>query len=200
MPSPLNAIFKAIKKLAPQQMDQAAERVALLSQQTPLELYSPSAIARATTFSPAAQRGFSESLVSSKAPVATTLVRPSEWAARTPSLDESDRHIVEYLKQSIGKDKLKDFPLLWLDQYPKGLEAGYEGRHRMQALKELYGDIPVPTNIVPGAEYRMVQTPYYPEPSREYVQELAVNPLELLRRQMQFGDRPFKIDPLWVKE
>lgn len=203
MGRPLDAIYKAIKKLAtqPRDTEQAMERAVTLSQSVPLERFSPSAIARSTTFTPAAQRGFSESMVSSKAPVATTLIRPGEWAARTPPLEElRDARIVEQLKRSLEKDKLRDLPLLWIDEYPSGLEAGYEGRHRMRALQELYGNDPVPVNIVPGARFNMKQTKFYPFPTREYVEEVSTSPLQLLRNQVQFGDRPMRIKPLWIKE
>lgn len=199
MPSPLSLIQKALKKLSPDDLEVPMARAQLLGEQVDLSRFSPSAIARAVAMRPAAQRGFSESLVSTKAPIATTLIDPATWGRHTPQLDElHDRRIVDALKQSIQKDKLRDLPLLWLDQYPTHMDAGYEGRHRMKALSELYGNDPVPVNVVPGARYNIVQTPYYPEPSREYVEELTISPLELLKRQIMMGDKPIEINPLWV--
>lgn len=203
--SALNAILKAIKRIAPTQVDPAMQRAEQLSQLTDLSRYSPSTIARSTTFSPAAQRGFSESLVSSRAPFGATLIRPSEWAEHTPSLTEGDDHILEYLTQSLKKDKLKEAPILWIDEYPNPstAEAGYEGRHRMEALRRLYGDDPVLTNLIRGDRFNLVtDSPYYPKGTtlREYSGPSTTSPLELLQQQIMFGDIPYSINPLWVKE
>ena len=202
MASPLSLIQKALKKLAPDAIEPAMERAELLASRTPLiDRISPSTVARAVAFKPAAQRGFSESAVSTRPPVATALIRPSDWASRTPALDEiRDKNIIEYLKQSIAKEKLRDLPLLWVDEYPTHMDAGYEGRHRMRALQELYGDEPVPVNIVRGNRYDMVQTPYYPEPVREYRDEMKLPPLDMLKQKIMFGDKPIDLKPLWMKD
>ena len=204
MASPLTAILKALKKLNldPQEVDRSMGRAELLAEQTPLERYSPSLVARSTSLSPAAQRGFSEGLVPTRAPFATALMRPSEFLERTPPLDSGhDSRIVEALMQSLQKDKLRDAPVLWIDEYPEVMEAGYEGRHRMTALQSLYGDDPVPINLIQGDRYDLRPSQWYPgEMERIYQDRLSSSPLELLRREIQFGGRPVELSPLWMRD
>lgn len=204
MASPLTAILKALKKLNldPQEVDRAMGRAELLAEQTPLERYSPSLVARSTSLSPAAQRGFSEGLVPTRAPFATALMRPSEFLERTPPLSTShDQRILESLRPSIQKDKLRDAPVLWIDEYPEALEAGYEGRHRMQTLLDLYGNDPVPINLIQGDRYDLRPSQWYPgEMERIYQDRLSSSPLELLRREIQFGGRPVELSPLWMRD
>lgn len=201
--SPLQAIAKSIAKLAknPQTREIAMERAKKLSQLTDLSIYSPSGIARAATLSPAAQRGFSESIVSSKSPFGTAMMRPSEFLSRAhPLQGRNDPEIVANLQRSIASERLRDLPMLWLDEYPQAIEAGYEGRHRMKALQNLYGDNPVPLNLVKGDQFRMIDSPYYPHPVREYAGEITQSPLELMRRPIHFGERPIELNPLWMSE
>ena len=204
MASPLTAILKALKKLSPDpvEVEKAAERARLLSEQTPLERYSPSLVARSALLRPAAQRGFSEGLVPTREPFATTLMRPSEFLERTPPLNsEHDARIVEALMQSLQKDKLRDAPVLWIDEYPEALEAGYEGRHRMTALQSLYGDDPVPVNLIQGDQYGLRPSQWYPGQMERIPQgRLNMSPLELLRREIQFGGRPVELSPLWMRD
>lgn len=201
--STLNQIYKAIKRLT-QQPEPAMERAKQLSELTDLSRYSPATVARSTTFSPAAQRGFSESLVSSRAPFGATLLRPSEWAYRTPALDFGDERIVQGLQRSIAEKGLKEAPVLWFDQYPTGIDAGYEGRHRMEALKRLYGDDPVLVNLIMGDRFRHItDSPYYPKGTvlREYEGPLTgMSPLELIKQRTLFGETPIEINPLWTRE
>lgn len=203
MASPLTAILKALKKfnLDPKDVDQAMARAELLGQHTPLERYSPSLVARSTSLQPAAQRGISGGLVSTRAPFATSLMRPSEFLERTPPLDTPrDQRILEGLRPSIQKDKLRDAPVLWIDEYHPGqLEAAYEGRHRMQTLQDLYGDDPVPINLIQGDRYFLWPHPWRPgEVERHYQDRLSRSPLELLGREIQFGGRPVELSPLWM--
>lgn len=201
--SPLAAVFKRIRKLAssPVAEEMAVQRARSLPDILDVKRYSPSALARAATLSPAAQRGFSESLVSTRAPSAVMTMRPSEFLERTPPLNEArDAATLEELRPSIEKDKLRDLPLLWLDEYPQAIEAGYEGRHRMKTLQDLYGDDPVLMSLVRGSKYDMVNSPYYPNPVREYSGESTASTLELLKKQIMFGDSPVNIDPLWLSE
>lgn len=201
--SPLAAVFNQIKKLAstPAARDIAVERASSLPSVLDVKRYSPSALARAATLSPAAQRGFSESLVSTRPPFAAMMMRPSEFLERTPSLDTArDAAILKQLTPAIEKQKLRDLPLLWLEEYPQALEAGYEGRHRMKALQELYGDDPVLMSMVKGDRFNIIDSPYYPQPVREYAGEIEASPLELLKRQIMFGDKPVDINPLWMSE
>jgi len=204
MASPLTAILKAVKKLSPdpRTAEQAMERAELLSQHTPLDRYSPSLVARSALLHPAAQRGFSEGLVPTREPFATTLMRPSEFLSRTPPLDtERDARILEQLIPSIRDQKLRDAPVLWIDEYPEGLQAGYEGRHRMRSLQELYGDEPVPINLIQGDRYDLKPSQWYPgEMERIYQDRLSSSPLELLRREIQFGGRPVELSPLWMRD
>jgi hypothetical protein len=203
MASPLASILKAIQKLAPSPhvAEVAASRASTLPEVIDVSRYSPQALARSTLQVPAAQRGFSESIVSQKPPVASFLMRPSEFLERTPPLDTvRDARILEQLTPSIQKQKLKDLPLLWADEYPTGIDLGYEGRHRMSALQQLYGDDPVLMNLIQGDRFNMVNSPYYSHPVREYASPATLSPLEMLRQQMMFGDSPVKINPLWVKE
>lgn len=204
MASPLNAILKALKKLKldPQDVDRAMERTELLSTQTPLDRYSPSLVARSTSLSPAAQRGFSEGLVPTREPFAATLMRPSEFLERTPPLDTlRDQRILEGLRPSIQKDKLRDAPVLWIDEYPGSLEAGYEGRHRMKTLQDLYGDDPVLMNLIQGNRYDIRPSPWTPgEMERHYIDRVDRSPLDLLKQEIQFGDRPVELSPLWTKD
>jgi len=201
--SPLQKVFQAIQRLAKgtDLAEPAIERARSLPEYIDPSRYSPPALARATLQMPAAQKGFAESLVSQRPPFASTLVRPSEWAEHTPPLDSvHDANIIEYLRNSLSKDKLKELPVLWADQYPHGLDLGYEGRHRMEALRQLYGDDPVLTNLIKGDRFDIVNSPYYKDPVREYRGDINMSPLELLRQQMQFGDKPFKVDPLWMSD
>jgi hypothetical protein len=129
------------------------------------------------------------------------MMRPSEFLERTPSLDTArDAAILKQLTPAIEKQKLRDLPLLWLEEYPQALEAGYEGRHRMKALQELYGDDPVLMSMVKGDRFNIIDSPYYPQPVREYAGEIEASPLELLKRQIMFGDKPVDINPLWMSE
>jgi len=204
MASPLTAILKAVKKLTsePRAVEQAMERAELLAQHTPLERYSPSMVARSALLEPAAQRGFSENLISNRAPFATTVMRPSEFLSRTPPLDtQRDELILEKLIPSIREQKLRDAPALWIDEYI-GLapQAGYEGRHRMRALQELYGDEPVPLSLIQGDRYQLSPSKWYPgEMQRDWAGSSALSPLELMQQQVLFGDRPINLSPLWMK-
>lgn len=202
--SALAAIYRAIKKLAsnPEAQDLASNRARTLSEQVDLSRYSPATIARATTGSPMAQRGFSEALGSTRSPFASTLIRPSQWAEHTPALDPfRDRNIIEYLKGVLPKEKLKEAPFLWVNDRPGGLEAGFEGRHRMKAMQELYGDDPVLTNLLPGQEFKLQELDYPKGMWDERVQgPNRMSPLEMLRQQIMFGDKPIDISPLWVNE
>lgn len=198
--NPLSAIYKAIKKLSPANPERAMQRAESLSSDFDLPRYSPSAIARLATLSPAAQRGFSESLVSTKSPIAATYMRPSEFLERTPPLETvRDARILEQLAPNIQKEKLRDLPLLWLDEYPKGIEAGYEGRHRMKSLLDLYGDDPVLMSIVKGDKYSIQDHPTWGR-YREHEGNIGMSPLELLRQEISFGDRPINLPLLWSED
>lgn len=201
MASPLSAIFKSIKRLVANPIDQelAVERAKKLSELIDLSRYSPSAIGRATTESPAAQRGFSESMASTKRPFATALIRPSQWAEHTPPLDERrDANILEYLRKVLPEEKLKELPFLWVNDRPGGLEAGYEGRHRMRAMQDLYGDDPVLVNALRGDQFKNVELDY-PKGvwDERVVDDNRLSPLEMLKREIMMGDKPISIDPLW---
>ncbi len=115
-----------------------------------------------------------------------------------------DEQIVNQLITSIREKKLQDLPLLWADEYPSTsthpFDLGYEGRHRMTALKELQGDEPVLLNLTRGDRFNLTDSPYYSQPVREYVAPSQVSPLELLKQQLMFGDSPVTLDPLWVGE
>ncbi len=84
MPLP-KSVLTRIKQLAKSAQDQelALERASLLSDSLPTDFYSPSALARLTLLSPPAQRGFSESLVSTRPPIAAVRMRPSEFLEHT---------------------------------------------------------------------------------------------------------------------
>ncbi len=196
MASPLIAIRKAIIKLLKEQGPEAIEaaqgRAQLLDSEVDLARYSPSAIARSASFKPAAQRGFSENMLTQVPTHATQLIRPSEWAEHTPQLDDvRDRNIIEYLIKSMQEKKMQDLPALWINERPGSqLEAGYEGRHRMAAQRKMFGDDPVPVNLVPGERFteQGVQGPS------------QLSPLEYLKRQIMFGDKPFKANPVYMKD
>lgn len=202
MAAALNAIRKAIAKLVtePRTVEEAMERAKLLGEKVDLNRYSPSAVARSTSFQPAAQRGFSENMLSVVPPQGTVLIRPSEWAQHTPPLDSvKDMNIIEYLKKSLGDKRMQDFPALWINDRPSGLEAGYEGRHRMEAARQLYGDDPLPVNLVPGERFETVNHPRFGE--YEQVQgQSQLSPLEYLRRQIMFGDAPIDLNPVYLKD
>ena len=204
MASPLTAILKAVKKLSPdpRTAEQAMERAELLSQHTPLDRYSPALVARSALLHPAAQRGFSEGLVPTREPFATTLMRPSEFLGRTPPLDtERDARILEQLIPPIRNQKLRDAPVLWIDEYPEGLQAGYEGRHRMRSLQELYGDEPVPVNLIRGDRYSVEPSEWFKgEMERRYIEPSSLSPLELMRQRIYFGESPVELSPLWMRD
>lgn len=201
--SPLAKVWQSIQKMAkgsPEVAEQAIERSRQLPELIDPSRYAPSALARASLMRPGAQRGFSESLVSTRAPEAIALMKPSEFLERAHPLDQArDEAILQQLKPSIKKEGLRDIPLLWMDQYPGGLEAGYEGRHRMKSLMDLYGDDPVLMSIVKGDRFKMVDSPFYDHPVREWAGDIEMSPLELMRQRMQFGDKPLQLNPLWIK-
>lgn len=200
--SPLIAIRKALQKLLsePRTVDEAVERARLLGDQVDLSRYSPAAIARSTAFQPAARRGASENMLSTVPSAGTTLIRPSEWAARTPQLDSMrDANIIEYLKKSMQEERMHDLPALWINERPQGLEAGYEGRHRMEASRQLYGDDPLPVNLVPGERFTQKNHPKF-GPYEEVQGPTKLSPLEMVRQQVMFGDRPMKINPVYLRE
>lgn len=199
----LQKVYQAIKKMAtsPTELEYATARARMIPEVVDPSLYAPSALARAALMRPAAQRGFSESLVSSRSPFATATIRPSDFLSRTPALDTPrDEAILRQLIPSIQKQKVKDLPLLWLEEYPNAIEAGYEGRHRMHAMQSLYGDDPVLLNLVKGDRFNMINSPYYSEPVREWAGDIQASPLELMSRQIMFGDRPIDLKPLWLGE
>lgn len=207
------SVLNRIKKLAtsPDEVDLAASRAEQLADQLPLSRLSPSLVARSTLLQPAAQRGFSESIVSSRAPFGVQVMKPSTFLEHAPPFTSpQDEVIIQRLKASLQKEKLKDSPLLWIEEYKDPLnlapeqaplEAGYEGRHRMQALQELYGDEPVPLSLIRGGQYTIEKQPYYPLPNRAYLSDqTSLSPLELIRQEIQFGNSPITLDPLWMRE
>lgn len=206
MASPLTAILKAIKRISPnpnpRTAEQAMGRAELLSQHTPLDRYSPALVARSALLHPAAYRGFTTGLVPTRAPFATTLMRPSEFLSRTPPLDtEGDARILEQLIPSIRDQKLRDAPVLWIDEYPEGLQAAYEGRHRMRSLQELYGDEPVPVNLIRGDRYSVGPSEWFKgEMERRYLGTSSLSPLELMRQRIHFGESPVELSPLWMSD
>lgn len=205
MPSVSNLakVWQSIKRLTkdPREAEEAIERSRSLPEHVDPSVYSPGALARASLMRPAAQRGFSESLTSTRPPFATAKIRPSEFLDRTPPLDSArDANIVAYLKSVLPEEKLREIPQLGVEQYPKHLDAGYEGRHRMRALQELYGDDPVLLNLIKGDRFDMVNSPYYSEPVRKYVGDIQASPLELLRQRIMFGDRSYEPEVIWRGE
>lgn len=202
-PSNLAKVWQAIQKMAKSapEAEQAVERSRQLPDVIDTTRYAPSALARASLMRPAAQRGFSESIVSTKPPIASFLMKPSEFLERTPPLSETrDLRILEKLRPSIKKEGLRDLPLLWAEEYPGKIDLGFEGRHRMKTLLDLYGDDPVLMNLIKGDRFDMVNSPYYSEPVRQWAGEMNMSPLELMRRRMEFGEKPIEINPLWVGE
>lgn len=201
---PLNSIAKAIKKLVQsrQVQDQAMSRAEQLNQLIELQRYSPGSIARATTFSPAAQRGFNEGIISTRAPFSTTLIRPSQWAEHTPPLNElQDRNILEYLKKSMQEKRMQDLPALWLNDTSKGIDAGFEGRHRMKAMREMFGDEPLPVNLIRGDKFKLQEADWPKGYFHEAYQGPSEMPYEeLMRQKIMFGDKPIDINPLWISD
>lgn len=201
--SNLQKVYQAITRMAKTSevpAEQAIERVKLLQDYIDPSRYAPSTLARAALEKPAAQKGFSEALGSTKKPFASTLIRPSQWAQHTPELDPyRDRNIIEYLKKVLPEEKLKELPFMWINDRPSGLEAGYEGRHRMKAMQELYGDDPVLTNLLRGDKFEMRELSYPKGMIDETaVDENRMSPLEMLKRQIMMGDKPIDINPLWI--
>jgi hypothetical protein len=203
------SILNRIKQLAssPPQVDLAISRAEQLPSQIDLSRYSPSAIARATLLQAPAMRGFSESIVSSRDPFGAQLMRPSTFHEHTPPLDSGDEDIIQRLQRSLAEKKLQDLPLLWIDEYNNAthpqyplFEAGYEGRHRMEALKRMYGDDPVLMNLTQGNRYRIEDSPYYSSPVRNYESEATLSPLELIKQKIRFGDSDINLSPLWMKD
>ena len=201
MPSPLAAIKKAIVQLSahPRSTERAVSRAEALQDLVPnLELYHPRAIARSTLELPNARKGFSEDMTTQIPPVEATLIRPSEFLSRTPPLDSArDEQIVQHLMQSIQSDRLKELPILKIDEFPEYLEAGFEGRHRMKALRNLRGDDPVLMNLLQGDKFGFKDTPW--GRYQDYISPSSISPLELLQREVMWGDTPTRINPLWTR-
>ena len=210
-PNPLKAIqlatkakpaidpaIKALKRLNPQELDLAISRLESLPQHLDISRYSPAALARISALQPAAQRGFSESMISTRPPFAASLMKPSEFLSRTAPLDAArDPEVIARLKASIGDKKLQELPALWVNQKPGGLDAAYEGRHRMQALLEMYGDDPVMMSLIKGDRFEP-RVDFFGKPYEGAVDEMRLSPQEILQQKIQMGDRPLELSPLWT--
>lgn len=195
--SPMDATYRAIKKLQPDDLELAMSRAESLPQYVDPSRYTPGALARISAMQPAAQRGFSESLVSTRSPSAAMLMRPSEFLSRADPLQASDRAVIEKLKPSLQKG-VKELPVLWMDQLPEELRAAYEGRHRMQALQEMYGDDPVLMSLLKGNRFEPRANPLGGTYNMA-VDELKTPTEELLRQRLMFGDSPVNLRTLWSK-
>ena len=211
MPNPLKAIqlatktkpsidpaIKALKRLNPAELELAISRLESLPQHLDISRYSPAALARISALQPAAQRGFSESLISTRPPFAASLMKPSEFLSRTEPLTAArDPEVIARLKASIGDKKLQELPALWVNQKPGGLDAAYEGRHRMQALLEMYGDDPVMMSLIKGDRFEP-RVDFFGKPYEGAVDEMRLSPEEILKQKIQMGDRPLELSPLWT--
>ncbi len=195
----MDATYKAIKRLDPEDLDLAISRAQSLPDFIDPTRYSPAAMARIAAMRPAAQRGFSESLVSSREPFAAGTMRPSEFLGRTPGLNApSDLATIEKLKSLLQKQGVKELPALWVDQYPSDLIAQYEGRHRMAALKELYGDDPVLMSFLPGNQLKDA-TDIFGKPYSAVQGPLSLTAKDILSKGVKFGDSPVNLNTLWTR-
>ena len=196
---PLDAIYKALKRLEPEDLDLAMSRAQSLPDFIDPSRYSPAAMARIAALKPAAQRGFSESLVPTREPFAAGTMRPSEFLSRTPGLnDPSDLATIEKLKPLLQKQGVKELPVLWVDQYPSDLVAQYEGRHRMAALQDLYGDDPVLMSFLPGNQLKNA-TDVFGRPYSAVQGPLSLTAKDILSRGVRFGDSPVNLNTLWTR-
>lgn len=206
MPTLPPSLIRSIKRLAarpdsPVPLEQAVERARLLSEQIPLERYNPNAIARSTLQLPAQARGFSEAVDTYTPPLTAVLIRPSEFLERTPPLQSlHDQRIVDSLTSSMKDEGMRTLPFIKVDELPAPnyRQLLPEGRHRMTAQRELYGDDPVLVNWLKGSRFdRDARFPEY----LSYIEESSLSPLELMKRDIKFGfypeEIPIKLDPLW---
>lgn len=199
MATPMDATYRAIKKLNPEDLGQALSRAESLPNHIDPNRYSPAALARIASLKPAAQRGFSESMVSTRSPFGAELMTPSEFLNRTPALEGVyDRSVIEKLKPSLRDKGVQELPALWIDQLPTDFLASFEGRHRMQALRELYGDEPVLMSLLKGNRFEP-RTDIFGKPYNMPVEELSIPTDELLSHPILMGDRPLDLHPLWSK-
>ena len=204
--SALSQIFRAIKQFAStsREQEEAAEKARLLSERIDLSRYTPTNIARTVTFTPPAQRGFSESMLPFYPNFGATLISPSEWAKRTPPLNEPrDERIIQKLQASLKGKGLVESPSVIMTELPGRVEVEHEGRHRMRALERLYGDDPVLVNMVMGNKYNTIEPgdPLF-RPGTElwdYQGRSKLSPLELFQREVMFGDKPWDFNPLWIR-
>ena len=194
----IDPAIKALKKLNPAELELAISRLESLPQHLDISRYSPAALARISALQPAAQRGFSESMISTRPPFAASLMKPSEFLSRTEPLTAArDPEVIARLKASIGEKKLQELPALWVNQKPGGLDAAYEGRHRMQALLEMYGDDPVMMSLIKGDRFEP-RVDFFGKPYEGAVDEMRLSPEEILKQKIQMGDRPLELSPLWT--
>lgn len=193
----MDATYKAIKRLNPEDLELAISRAQRLPEFIDPSRYSPAALARISAMKPAAQRGFSESLIPTKEPFAAGLMRPSEFLERTLD-DPSSPANIERLKPLLQKQGVRELPALWVDQYPTGLVAQHEGRHRMSALLDLYGDDPVLMSLLPGSSLKDA-IDIFGRPYSAIQGPLTLTAQDILNSGIKFGDSPVKLNTLWSR-
>lgn len=195
----MDATYKAIKRLKPEDLDLAISRAQSLPDFIDPTRYSPAAMARIAAMKPAAQRGFSESLIPTREPFAAGTMRPSEFLSRThPLNDPSDLATIDKLKLLLQKQGVKELPALWVDQYPSDLVAQYEGRHRMAALADLFGDDPVLMSFLPGNTFKDA-TDVFGKPYSAIQGPLSLTADDILNKGVKFGGSPVNLNTLWTR-
>jgi hypothetical protein len=77
-------------------------------------------------------------------------MRPSDFLRMSGKLEEPDPNSMKFLKDKLQKGEKVGNPYLVVGEAEKGAKVfGHEGRHRMKAIQELYGDeVLVPVYLV----------------------------------------------------
>lgn len=83
----------------------------------------------------------------------TAMMRPSKFLELAADLEAPKKSSVEYIRKAIDQGKGIGSPFLNLD-FKTGKVDSHDGRHRMLAILEKNGDVPVPVHIFGKGEQR----------------------------------------------
>ena len=124
---------------------------------------------------------------------------PNEFLRLNPrrGMTPSDEETVKYLQKHIEDGKPLGSPLLNVEEHPSGLRVwGHDGRHRMEALNNLYPDIPVPVSVFKKDANRAHLLP-------DSLADDLVDPdieFNLIPDERALTDKPFSPDAVWHRQ
>lgn len=76
----------------------------------------------------------------------TAMMKPSKFNRLARELHNPREESVKYIREHIEKGGAIGSPFLYVDRESRRV-TGHEGRHRMRAIQEVQGDIPIPVHI-----------------------------------------------------